>query len=61
MTTQPSQTKPTIVLVHGAWADASGFGAEIRALTDRGFRAIAFANPLRGLADDARYLAERTR
>jgi pimeloyl-ACP methyl ester carboxylesterase len=58
MTTQSGETKPTIVLVHGAWADASGFAAEIRALRDRGFRAIGFANPLRGLADDARYLAD---
>jgi pimeloyl-ACP methyl ester carboxylesterase len=58
MAMQPSETKPTIVLVHGAWADASGFGQEILALRDRGFRAIGFANPLRGLADDARYLAD---
>jgi pimeloyl-ACP methyl ester carboxylesterase len=58
MTTQTGRTGPTIVLVHGAWADASGFAAEIRALRDRGFRAIGFANPLRGLADDARYLAD---
>jgi pimeloyl-ACP methyl ester carboxylesterase len=58
MTTQPGDTRPTIVLVHGAWADASGFAAEIRALRDRGFRAIGFANPLRGLAADARYLAD---
>jgi pimeloyl-ACP methyl ester carboxylesterase len=58
MATQPGQTKPTIVLVHGAWADASGFAGEIRALQDRGFRAVGFANPLRGLADDARYLAD---
>ena len=28
---------PTIVLVHGAWADATGFDAEIRALRDRGY------------------------
>ena len=27
---------PTIVLVHGAWADATGFDPEIRALRDRG-------------------------
>jgi hypothetical protein len=27
---------PTIVLVHGAWADATGFDAEIRALRGRG-------------------------
>ena len=58
MATQPSQTRPTIVLVHGAWADASGFAGEIRALQDRGFRAIGFANPLRGLVDDATYLAD---
>src|SRR4029078_4370304 len=31
---------------------------EIRALRDRGFTAIGFANPLRDLAGDARYLAE---
>ena len=49
---------PTIVLVHGAWADATGFDAELRALQARGFRAIGFANPLRDLAGDAAYLAE---
>jgi pimeloyl-ACP methyl ester carboxylesterase len=49
---------PTIVLVHGAWADATGFDAEIRALQGQGFRAIGFANPLRDLAGDAAYLAE---
>jgi hypothetical protein len=35
----------TIVLVHGAWADATGFDPEIRALRDRGFTAIGFALP----------------
>src|SRR4051795_791115 len=49
---------PTVVLVHGAWADATGFEAEIRALRARGYTAIGFANPLRDLAGDARYLAE---
>ena len=49
---------PAIVLVHGAWADATGFDAEIRALQRRGFRAIGFANPLRDLAGDSAYLAE---
>jgi pimeloyl-ACP methyl ester carboxylesterase len=52
---------PTIVLVHGAWADATGFDAEIRALQDRGYTAIGFANPLRDLAGDAAYLAEYLR
>ena len=34
---------PTIVFVHGAWADATGFDAELRALQGQGFRAIGFA------------------
>jgi len=58
MTTQLDDTKPTIVLVHGAWADATGFDRQIRALQDRGLRAIGFGNPLRGIPEDARYLAE---
>ena len=49
---------PTIVLVHGAWADATGFDAEIRALQGRGHTAIGFGNPLRDLGGDAAYLAE---
>ena len=49
---------PAVVLVHGAWADATGFGAEIRALQRRGLRAIGFASPLRDLVGDANYLAE---
>jgi pimeloyl-ACP methyl ester carboxylesterase len=49
---------PTIVLVHGAWADATGFDAEIRALRGRGHTVIGFGNPLRDLAGDAAYLAE---
>ena len=49
---------PTIVLVHGAWADATGFDAEIRALRDLGYTVIGFANPLRNIPGDAIYLAE---
>lgn len=61
MTTQPDQTMPTILLVHGAWADASSCAEEIRALQDQGFRAIGFAHPLRGLASDATSLADFSR
>jgi hypothetical protein len=43
---------PTIVLVHGAWADATGVDAQLRALQRQGLRAIGFANPLRDLAGD---------
>ena len=46
------------VLGNGAWADATGFDAQIRALQAQGFRASGFANPLRTLDGDAIYLAE---
>src|SRR4051794_12357442 len=49
--------KPTVVLVHGAWADASGFDREIAMLQARGFDAVAPADPLRSLASDSAYLA----
>jgi pimeloyl-ACP methyl ester carboxylesterase len=52
----PANT-PTIVFVHGAWADATGFGGSIHALRERGFAAIGFANPLRHLTGDGSYLA----
>jgi pimeloyl-ACP methyl ester carboxylesterase len=44
---------PTIVLVHGAFADASGYAGVIRELTAAGHTVIAPPNPLRGLASDA--------
>jgi pimeloyl-ACP methyl ester carboxylesterase len=49
----PGSTQPTVVLVHGAFADASGFGGVIRELTTSGYRVVAPPNPLRGLAGDA--------
>jgi pimeloyl-ACP methyl ester carboxylesterase len=45
--------QPTVVLVHGAFADASGFGGVIRELARSGYRAVAPPNPLRGLSLDA--------
>ena len=48
--------KPTIVLVHGGWADSSGWNAEITKLEQLGYPVIAPANPLRGLASDAEYV-----
>ena len=53
-----SNETPTIILVHGAWADATGWDPELRALRERGLTAIGFANPLRDLAGDSAYLAE---
>jgi pimeloyl-ACP methyl ester carboxylesterase len=48
-----TSAKPTIVLVHGAFADASGFGAVADRLERRGYTVICPANPLRGPAYDA--------
>ena len=48
---QPA-TKPTIVLVHGAFADASGWSDVIQRLTALGYNAYAPANPLRGVITD---------
>lgn len=48
--------KPTVVLVHGAWADASGWGGVITRLEKDGYPTLAVANPLRGLASDSAYV-----
>src|SRR4051812_8121926 len=48
--------KPAVVLVHGAWADASGWSQVIARLQKDGYRVLAPANPLRSLSGDADYL-----
>jgi pimeloyl-ACP methyl ester carboxylesterase len=52
-----SEPKPTIVLVHGAWADSSGWNDSIKRLQNKGYTALAVANPLRSLHGDAAYLS----
>src|SRR5918999_851020 len=52
-----SDPRPTIVLVHGDWADASSWNSVIRRLQDRGFTVVAPPNTLRGVSQDAPYLA----
>lgn len=47
---------PSIVLVHGAFADASGWNEVVTRLTELGLRCYAPANPLRGVAGDAEYV-----
>jgi pimeloyl-ACP methyl ester carboxylesterase len=49
--------KPTIVLVHGAFADASGWYGVITQLNKDGYRTIAGTNPLRTLSGDAATVA----
>lgn len=51
------QPKPTIVLVHGAFADASSWTPVIDRLQNEGFPVIAPADPLRGPAGDSAYAA----
>ena len=54
--TEANPAKPTIVLVHGAFADASGWGDVASRLQEDGFTVYAPANPLRGVTADAAYL-----
>jgi pimeloyl-ACP methyl ester carboxylesterase len=51
-------TKPTIVLEHGAWADASSWDKVIRQLQDDGYTVDAPPNPLRGVSYDSTYLTD---
>lgn len=52
-----SATTPTVVLVHGAFADAGSWSGVIAELQAAGVPVIAPPNPLRGLASDAAYVA----
>ena len=49
----------TVVLVHGAFAENAGWTGVISRLAQNGVRAFAAANPLRGVAVDSRYVADR--
>jgi pimeloyl-ACP methyl ester carboxylesterase len=46
-------TKPTIVLVHGAFAGSSNWNGVVAALRRDGYTVIAAANPLRSVKSDA--------
>jgi pimeloyl-ACP methyl ester carboxylesterase len=50
-------TAPTIVLVHGAFADASSWNGVIERLQAAGHQVAAPPNPLRGIAHDSAYIA----
>jgi len=52
-----SETRPTIVLVHGAFADASSWSGVVELLQRKGYTVVAPANPLRGVKADSAYLA----
>ncbi|MFD4633490.1 alpha/beta fold hydrolase [Streptomyces sp. NPDC058284] len=52
-----TSTTPTVLLVHGAFADAASWTGVITELQNDGIAVIAPPNPLRGLASDAAYVA----
>jgi pimeloyl-ACP methyl ester carboxylesterase len=52
------QVMPTIVLVHGAWADGSSWAGVVRRLQNDGYTVDAPPNPLRGLATDSATIAD---
>ena len=54
----PNAPRPTIVLVHGAWADASSWDGVTENLLDAGYEVRAIANPLENLITDAEYVAD---
>ena len=56
--TAPSSTgRPTVVLVHGAFAESASWSGVISGLLSRGHPVVAVANPLRGVRTDAAYLS----
>ncbi|MEU6602747.1 alpha/beta fold hydrolase [Streptomyces flaveolus] len=53
-----SAQKPTIVLVHGAFADSSSWNGVVERLQSHGYPVVAASNPLRGLAGDSEYVRQ---
>ena len=45
-------TKPTIVFVHGVWADGNSFSSQITALQAKGYDVVSVQNPVTSLAND---------
>src|SRR6478735_4174886 len=58
MGTAMSEQKPTVVLVHGAFAESASWNGVIERLYAQGITSTAVANPLRSLAGDAAYVRD---
>ncbi|WP_229840734.1 alpha/beta fold hydrolase [Streptomyces brasiliensis] len=52
-----ASAKPTVVLVHGAWADSSSWSQVLERLRKDGYPVRAIANPLQGLTSDSAYVS----
>ena len=57
-TPTPEGPRPTVVLVHGAWADASSWNGVTESLLAAGYDVRAIANPVENLTTDAEYVAD---
>jgi pimeloyl-ACP methyl ester carboxylesterase len=57
MTHSTPQPDPTVVLVHGAFADAGSWARVTERLVSAGVPVMAVVNPLRGIKHDAAYVA----
>jgi pimeloyl-ACP methyl ester carboxylesterase len=55
--TSAQDIKPTIVLVHGAFAESSSWNGVLTKLITKGYPVVAAANPLRGVKSDADYVS----
>src|SRR5919202_4154949 len=55
--TSTNGSRPTVALVHGAFADSSGWNDVVAQLLADGVRVRAVSNPLRGITHDAAYVA----
>ncbi|MDG0024397.1 alpha/beta hydrolase [Trinickia sp. Y13] len=53
---QAQSAKPTVILVHGAFADASSWNGVVKILHKDGYPVVAAANPLRGVKSDGAYI-----
>ncbi|MFJ5035853.1 alpha/beta fold hydrolase [Streptomyces sp. NPDC088560] len=52
----PASQKPTVVLVHGAFADGSSWNGVVQRLQQDGYQVVAPPNTLRGIPQDSTYL-----
>src|SRR5215217_4449690 len=58
MSTNPQEgSRPTVVLVHGSFADALSWNDVVERLQAEGLQVTAPANPLRGISIDSAYIA----
>lgn len=53
-----TEQKPTVVLVHGAFAESASWSGVVEQLQAKSWDVVAVANPLRGLTGDAAYLRD---